>query len=230
MKLAVIPARGGSKRIPRKNVKSFAGRPMIAYAIEAARASGCFDRILVSTDDEEIAQVAVAYGAEVPFRRPASLADDHTPTVPVVAHAITEMASLDLPPPVDVCCIYPGVPLLAPSDLARAYGMLRQAGSAYVFPVIAFPSAIQRALKRRPDGLSAPFHPEYADTRTQDLERAYYDAGQFYWGSAETWAKGLALHTNALTIVVPGHEAIDIDTPGDWHRAEALYALLKRRR
>ena len=226
MKLAVIPARGGSKRIPRKNIRKFAGKPMIAYAIAAARAAGVFDHIVVSTDDDEIAALAGEWGAEVPFVRPAALADDHTPTVPVIAHAISACADLGWHAQM-VCCIYPGVPFIEPDDIAQALALLN-GGAAYVFPVAAFPSPIQRALKREADGTTRPFHPEYAGTRTQDLPTAFYDAGQFYWGQAEAWLAALNIHQNARTLVLPEWRVVDIDTPGDWRRAELLYQTLCR--
>jgi len=222
MHLAVIPARGGSKRIPRKNVRPFAGRPMISYAISAARSSGVFDHIVVSTDDDEISSLAAGEGAEVPFRRPAALADDFTPTVPVVAHAIR--ACRELGWPVErVCCIYPSVPFIRIEDLRRALDLLALGGTDYVFPVTLFPSPIQRALRRSPDGVTRPFHPEFVSTRTQDLEPGYFDAGQFYWGTARAWLDGLSLHGHGKTIVLPEWRVVDIDTPDDWERAEALY-------
>lgn len=227
MRLAVIPARGGSKRIPRKNIKPFCGRPMIAYAIDAARATGVFDHIVVTTDDAEIAAISAAGGAEIPFMRPPELADDHTPTVPVVAHAIEACRELGWPVE-QVCCIYPGVPLIEAADIVQALQLLDQGDSAYVFPVTRFPSPVQRALKRQPDGTTRPFHPEYVSTRTQDLEPAYHDAGQFYWGSRQAWLAGLNIHDNAKTIVLPEWRVIDIDMPADWERAEALYLALLR--
>jgi pseudaminic acid cytidylyltransferase len=220
-RLAVIPARGGSKRIPRKNIRPFAGRPMIGYAIEAARRSGLFEHVVVSTDDAEVAEVARREGAELPFLRPAELADDHTPTVPVIAHAIR--ACRELGWRVDTaCCIYPGVPLLQVQDLAAALALL-QDDTPYVFPVLPFRSPIQRALRRDAGGRSAPFHPEHAQTRTQDLPPAYHDAGQFYWGHAQAWLDGLSLHADARTLVLCDASVVDIDTPADWALAEALY-------
>jgi pseudaminic acid cytidylyltransferase len=228
-RMAVIPARGGSKRIPRKNIRAFAGRPMIAYAIAAARASGLFEHVLVSTDDEEIAAIAAAEGAEVPFRRPAELADDHTPTVPVIAHAIDACRALGWTV-AEVCCIYPGVPLIRAEDIAEALALLQaHAGAGYTFPVTPFPSAIQRALRRQADGRVEPFHPQYVNTRTQDLEPAYHDAGQFYWAAADTWRAGAAIHANGRSIVLPEWRVVDIDTPADWERAEALFAALQGR-
>lgn len=226
MRLAVIPARGGSKRIPRKNIRAFAGRPMIAYAIGAARASGLFDHVVVSTDDAEIAAIAAAEGAELPFTRPADLADDHTPTVPVIAHAIGACRALGWDVQ-QVCCIYPGVPLIRAEDIAEALRLLdAHGGHGYTFPVTPFPSAIQRALRRGADGRVAPFHPEYVNTRTQDLEPAFHDAGQFYWGQAEAWLAGLSIHANGRAIVLPEWRVVDIDTPADWERAEAMVRAL----
>jgi pseudaminic acid cytidylyltransferase len=224
MRVAVIPARGGSKRIPRKNILHFRGRPMIHWAIAAARRSGVFDRIVVSTDDTEIADVARVAGAELPFLRPASLADDHTPTVPVIAHAV---AALQLADDVGVCCIYPAVPLLAAADLAAGLALLDAGATGYVFPVAAYPSAVQRALLRDADGASRPMQPQYTETRTQDLPPAYFDAGQFYWARAATWRAGLSLHAHAHTLVLPEWRVVDIDTPADWARAEALCQVLQ---
>lgn len=225
MKLAVIPARGGSKRIPRKNIKLFHGKPMISYAISAAIRSELFDRIIVSTDDKEIIQVALDYGAEVPFVRPIEIADDHTPTVPVISHAIKECQHMGWSPQ-KVCCIYPGVPFISIRDLRSAYEQLLMTDTDYVFPVTRFPSPIQRALHRLPEGSVKPFQPQYADTRTQDLEPSYFDAGQFYWGNHLAWLRGLNLHLNSSTIVVPEWRVVDIDTQADWERAELLYSAL----
>lgn len=222
MRVAIIPARGGSKRIPRKNIKPFHGRPMIGYAIRAALDSGLFDRVVVSSDDAEIIQVARDFGAEAPFARPAELADDHTPTVPVIAHAIQACLALGWDVQ-DVCCIYPGVPFLSQADLRAAHDLL---DDGYVFPVASFPSPIQRALRLLPDGRVRPFQPEHAATRTQDLEPAFFDAGQFYWGKARAWLEGSNIHLNSRTIVIPEWRVVDIDTPADWDRAELMHAAL----
>ena len=225
MKLAVIPARGGSKRIPRKNIKLFQGKPMVSYAISAAIRSGLFDRVIVSTDDEEIAQVALAYGAESPFMRPSFLADDITPTVPVIAHALSIVQSMGWGVQ-DLCCIYPGVPFISIKDLQFGYEKLLLSGANYVFPVTAFPSPIQRALRRFPDGSVMPFQPEYSGWRTQDLEPGYFDAGQFYWGKPAAWLQGVNIHLSGVTFVIPEWRVVDIDTPEDWERAELLYQSL----
>ncbi|MHA7819023.1 MAG: pseudaminic acid cytidylyltransferase [Erythrobacter sp.] len=226
MNIAIIPARGGSKRITRKNIRPFAGKPMIGYAIEAALACEVIERVVVSTDDEEIAKLARQFGAETPFERPSDLADDHTPTVPVIAHAI-EACREEGWPVNNVCCIYPGVPFIRTEDLAAALTMLEQLDrEGYTFPVAEFPSPIQRALKCGADGSLAPFDPTKVETRTQDLEPAYYDAGQFYWGTAETWVAGLDIHSNGHAIVLPSWRVADIDTPEDWERAELLHRAL----
>ena len=227
MRLAVIPARGGSKRIPRKNVALFAGRPMIGYAISVAQRSGLFDRVVVSTDDPEIADVARSLGAELPFVRPAALADDHAVTAAVMVHALQHGAENGWlsGPDAEVCCIYPGVPLLNVQDLRQGHEALRT--GLYAFAVVPFAAAIQRALRRQANGATAPFFPEHQATRTQDLEPAYHDAGQFYWGHASTWLSGLSIHDHARTVVLPEWRVVDIDTPDDWKRAEALYAALQ---
>lgn len=225
MNIAVIPARGGSKRIPRKNVRNFDGRPMISYAIKAALDSGLFRHVVVSTDDEEIARVALACGAEVPFSRPARLADDYTPTVPVVAHAISEAAKLGWVPDY-VCCIYPAVPLLAISDLSEALELLKASQADYSFPIAEFPSAIQRAMKIGHGHRLSSFFPEHEFTRTQDLERAFFDAGQFYWGRRQAWVENPRVHNSAVGLEIQGHRVVDIDTPEDWKRAEILYQSL----
>ncbi len=225
-RIAVIPARGGSKRIPRKNIKPFAGKPMIAHAIGAANASGVFDHVVVTTDDHEIAEIAVATGAETPFVRPPELADDFTPTVPVIAHAV--QACRDLGWHVQqVCCIYPGVPFIESGDLIEALRLLETGTAVYAFAITAFPSAIQRALRRSEDATVTPFNPEFANARTQDLEPAYFDAGQFYWGNAEAWLGGLDIHANGASIILPEWRVVDIDTPADWERAEAMHRALR---
>lgn len=224
--IAIIPARGGSKRIPRKNIRPFAGKPMISYAIEAARACAHIGHVIVSTDDDEIARIALDCGAEVPFRRPVELADDITPTVPVIQHAVRTWRELGNA--LDhACCIYPGAPFIRTDDIAQGLALLvEHGGEGYTFPVTSFPSPIQRALRRDADGSLAPFDPSHVETRTQDLEPAYFDAGQFYWGAAETWLSGANIHLNGRAIVLPEWRVVDIDTPEDWDRAEALHRAL----
>jgi len=225
LNIAVIPARGGSKRIPRKNIKSFGGKPMIAYAIEAAVSSALFEHVLVSTDDPEIQSIAIEWGAETPFTRPNTLADDQTPTVTVMAHAITECAALGWQFS-NVCCIYPCVPFLEAKDLKNALTAFEKSQAPYCFPVTAFPSAVQRALKQTGNGQMMPLYPEFESTRTQDLEPAFYDAGQFYWGKKQAWLSRVPIHSHGIGHVVPSWRVIDIDTPGDWAHAERMAASL----
>ena len=225
MNIAIIPARGGSKRIPRKNIKAFCGQPMIAYAIKAAQASDLFEHVLVSTDDAEIQIIANSLGAETPFLRPAELANDFTATVPVVAHAVQACEALGWQFS-NVCCIYPGVPFIEVGDLKGSLAQLSERDADYCFPVTEFPSAIHRALKHNSNGLMAPFYPEYELTRTQDLEAAFYDAGQFYWGTKKAWLTNSRIHRSGIGFEIPNWRVVDIDTPADWERAERLAASL----
>jgi len=227
MKLAIIPARGGSKRIPRKNIKLFCGRPMIAWSIDAARASGLFDHIVVSTDDIEISAVAKAYGAEVPFMRPAALSDDYTGTSSVVAHAIQwYRAQGDMPDL--VCCIYATAPFVSAADLQRGLQMLADSGSDFAFSVTSFAFPIQRAIKLTEEGRVQMFQPEHFNTRSQDLEQAFHDAGQFYWGRAAAWiADKPIFSSDAMPVILPRHRVQDIDTPEDWERAEWMFKALQ---
>lgn len=227
MRLAVIPARGGSKRIPRKNIRPFAGKPMIGWSIEAARASGLFDRIFVTTDDDEIARVAADFGADVPFRRPAALADDHTPTIPVIAHAI-EWQAAHGQVPTEVCCIYATAPFVRPDDIRCGFDSLQRAGCDYAFSVTSYAFPIQRALRITTGDRVAMFHPEHLQTRSQDLEPAYHDAAQFYWGNASAWLAGRPLFgETSMPVVLPRHRVQDIDTLEDWERAELMFGALK---
>lgn len=228
MKLAVIPARGGSKRIPRKNIKDFCGKPMIAWSIEAAKQSGCFDRILVSTDDERIAEVARSYGAETPFTRPPELSDDHTGTIPVIAHAVKWQIQNGVTP-TEVCCIYATAPFLQASDLRKGYETLCQEGADYAVSITSYAFPIQRALRIKHDNRIEMFNPENYNIRSQDLEKSWHDAGQFYWGKTNVWLtdKAMFLH-NTVAIVLPRYRVQDIDTLEDWTHAEYMFnALLK---
>ncbi|MDR5907506.1 pseudaminic acid cytidylyltransferase [Franzmannia qiaohouensis] len=229
MNIAIIPARGGSKRIPRKNIKDFGGRPMIAWSIEAACKSECFDRIIVSTDDIEIARVAEKYNAEVPFMRPATLADDHTGTIPVIAHAIEwlqaqgEIADT-------VCCLYATAPFVTTEALQKGYRALcDHADADYAFAVTSYAFPIQRALRKTANGRVEMFQPEHFSTRSQDLEEAWHDAGQFYWGRAEAWQAGRTLFgQRSIPVPMPRHRVQDIDSPEDWQRAEWLMRVLNQ--
>ena len=225
MNIAIIPARGDSKRIPRKNVKEFCGKPMIAYAITAAKASGLFKHVIVSTDNNEIAQIARACGAETPFLRPTKLATDYVATVPVIAHGIEICRNLGWTFE-RVCCIYPGVPFIQIDDLRGALERMNNSDADYCFPVTEYTSAIQRALTLLRNGKMRPLFPEYQLTRTQELEPIYHDAGQFYWGNANAWLKNPNIYSSALGYVIPNWRVVDIDTPDDWQRAELIYHAL----
>jgi len=223
MNLCVIPARGGSKRIPRKNVAFFHGRPMIGWSIAAARESGLFDRIVVSTEDEEIGAVARAEGAETPFLRPAALAGDHAPTVPVIAHAVQ---ALGVAPDTPVCCLYATAPMVQSEDLRMGRALLD--GATYVVSVTTYAFPIQRALRRDASGNVEMIAPEHMTTRSQDLEQAWHDAGQFYWARATTWmAETPVFAPGARGLPLPRTRVQDIDTPEDWARAEAMFSALR---
>ncbi|MCR9968853.1 pseudaminic acid cytidylyltransferase [Vibrio cholerae] len=228
MNIAIIPARGGSKRIPRKNIKAFHGKPMIAYSIEAAIQSGCFDRVIVSTDDREIAEVAKQYGAEVPFIRPAEIADDHATTVDVMHHAITWC--LEHGDNVEaVCCLYATAPFVSANSLRHGYKVLSEDKCEFVFTATTFSFPIQRAIKLSEHGEVTMFSPEYEQVRSQDLVEAYHDAGQFYWGKVQAFTERKPVFApHSKVILLPRIKVQDIDTPEDWSFAEALYALLKQ--
>jgi pseudaminic acid cytidylyltransferase len=226
MRLAVIPARGGSKRIPRKNVRPFAGKPMIAHSISAALASGAFDRVIVSTDDEEIARVARDHGAETPFVRPDELSNDHAATIPVVAHALRW--AQDSGNHVDgCCCIYATAPFVTPDDLRNGAQVLFDGEWRYVFAATTFAFPIFRSIRRLPTGGVEMFYPEHFGTRSQDLPEAWHDAGQFYWGRPEAWLNSDAFFAPWSTVVpLPRWRVQDIDTPEDWERAELMFRCL----
>ncbi|HQS20974.1 MULTISPECIES: pseudaminic acid cytidylyltransferase [unclassified Acidovorax] len=227
MRLAVIPARGGSKRIPRKNIKLFCGKPMIAWSIEAARQSGCFDQIVVSTDDAEIAEVARQNGAQVPFMRPAELSDDHTGTTAVIAHAINWFVAQGQTP-AQVCCLYATAPFVGADDLRRGLIVLTETGSDYAFSVTSYAFPIQRAIRINETGRVEMFNSEHFNTRSQDLEEAYHDAGQFYWGRAGAWLQGRMIFSpDATPVRLPRHRVQDIDTLEDWTRAEWMFKAMQ---
>jgi pseudaminic acid cytidylyltransferase len=226
--IAIITARGGSKRIPRKNVREFAGKPMIAWPIETAIRSQLFDHVIVSTDDPEIARVAADAGAEVPFTRPLELSDDHSGTLEVVGHAVdwarTHDRHFDC-----ACCLYGTAAFTSTEDLADARD--RSHGWDYVFAAGRFIRPPQRAFIKDAAGAMSLLCPEFALARSQDLEVAYYDAGQFYWGSAAAWSERRPIFGERTTFIeLPPERAIDIDTPEDWAMAERQFSEWKRAR
>ena len=227
MKVAIIPARGGSKRIPRKNIRPFCGKPIIAYSIEAALSSGVFDRVLVSTDDEEIAEVASKFGAEIPFIRPAALADDLTGTHDVVKHASARLQDQG-ESPTQACCIYATAPFVRAEDIKRGLDMLINAGKSYAFSVTSFEFPIQRAISISEDGGVIPVDPVAIRMRSQDLQETYHDAGQFYWGTTQAYLDDEPLFSPvSLPVVLPRYRVQDIDTLEDWHRAEIQWQIIQ---
>ena len=227
MNIAIIPARGGSKRIPRKNIKEFHGKPMIAYSIEAAVNSQCFDKIIVSTDDAEIAEVAIKHGAEVPFIRPDNISDDYATTLDVIKHAIefTESRGWAVK---NVCCIYATAPFLTHEFIQKGFRELTSAKIDYAFSATSFPFPIQRALKLNDEQRVEMFQPEHLNTRSQDLEEAYHDAGQFYWGTKSAFLQRKPFFSpQSKAVLLPRKRVQDIDTNEDWELAEALYKALQ---
>ncbi len=228
MKIAVIPARGGSKRIPRKNIRLFAGQPMIAYSIAAARDSNLFDHILVSTDDHEIAEIATAYGAEVPFMRPAALSDDYTGTIEVIAHAIQWMLDQEWPVSM-VCCIYATAPFVQVKDIECGLEALESGSWAYAFPATDFAAPIFRSFHPLPEGGIEMFFPDKFSVRSQDLPAAFHDAGQFYWGHQNAWLENKRIfERHSFPIIIPRWRVQDIDTEEDWQRAELMMNIMMR--
>ncbi|MCA1529375.1 MULTISPECIES: pseudaminic acid cytidylyltransferase [Bradyrhizobium] len=228
MRIAVIPARGGSKRIPRKNIRPFCGKPIISYSIDAARQSGLFDEVIVSTDDEEIAAVARQCGATTPFVRPKEISDDFTGTNAVVKHAVAwfierggEISH--------ACCIYATAPLIQSRYLREGHDALSGSDAAFAFSVTSYAFPIQRAVRITTAGRVDAIHPEHRMTRSQDLEPAYHDAGQFYWGTAAAFLEDLPLFSDrSIGIVLPRMYVQDVDTLEDWEQAEYMFRAINR--
>ena len=226
MNIAIIPARGGSQRIPQKNIRLFHGRPMLAWSIQTAIDSGCFDRVIVSTDDEAIASIARDCGAHTPFMRPAALSDHHSTTGDVMAHAVAWLQAQGLSPQA-VCCIYATAPFLQASDLQNARRLLDDSDVAYVFSATAYDFPIQRAFHLDAQGRVQLFQPQHLLTRSQDLIPAFHDAAQFYWAKPLTWLeKKPVFAPHSMPFLLPKYRVQDIDTPEDWIHAEHLFALL----
>lgn len=225
--IAIIPARGGSKRIPRKNIKAFFGKPLIAYSIEVARQSGLFEKVIVSTDDEEIAQIAQEYGAEVPFVRPKELSDDFTNTGDVIKHTL-EFLKTKGEEYRYVCTLYATAPLLQEKYLLEAFEALKDSDACMAFSATSMPFPIQRTFKLTPNNRCEMFTPEHFFTRSQDLEEAYQDAGQFYLEDRDRKLKDIAFGSQSIPIILPRYLVQDIDTLEDFLRAEIIYETLQR--
>lgn len=224
--VAIITARGGSKRIPRKNIKEFCGKPILAYSVEAAVASGVFDRVMVSTDDEEIAEIGRQWGAEVPFFRSERTANDYASTSEVLLEVLEEYGKRG--EQFDIgCCIYPTAPFVTGEKLRRAVEKLRESDADSLIPVTAFSYPPQRALVVE-DGSLVFKYPEYLDSRSQDLQPHYHDAGQFYVFRTEAFQRtGKIMEGNILPLIVSELEVQDIDNLTDWQIAEMKYRLMQ---
>jgi len=228
MIVAIIPARGGSKRIPGKNIKIFAGKPLIAYSIEAALQSGLFEHVFVSTDSPEIAAVAASFGAEIPFMRPANLADDFTGTDAVILDTLNLIKKNGIIAKY-VCCIYATAPLVSPKDLKLGFEILCRNKACSAFTVTTYPAPVFRALKINALDRLEMLWPEYRIKRSQDLSEALHDAGQFYWADVKKYLKEKTFWSDdALPIRLPRSRVQDIDTVEDWEMAERMFSLIKR--
>ena len=227
MNIVIIPARGGSKRIPKKNLRAFRGKPMISWPIQAAKKANCFDKIIVSTDSTEIASIASAEGAWIPFLRPADLSDDYTTTKTVVLHSINWLKKNKFEPKF-VCCLYATAPFVKPSDLKNGLELIyKQKEDKFVFTATNYAFPIQRAIRLNSKGISSMFNPKYFNTRSQDLEKAYHDAGQFYIANPKTWSDKNNLFENSAPILIPNWRVQDIDEEDDWLRAEMMHQILE---
>ena len=224
--MCLIPARGGSKRIPKKNIRGFCGQPVIARSIALALRSGLFEKVVVSTDDSEIAAVAREAGAEVPFERPASLSDDHTGTIAVVRHAIDKVSEHGFHPDI-VCCLYPAAPFVTERLLDEALQLLRRDDNVdFVFPVARYSPPVQRGFTVTEAGELRMLSPERFATRSQDLEEVFHDTGQFYFARRTTWLNSEVIFSaNSRGIKIGPYDAIDIDDIEDWIFAEQVFAI-----
>ncbi|MBR8465385.1 pseudaminic acid cytidylyltransferase [Campylobacter sp. faydin G-140] len=220
--LCIIPARGGSKRIPRKNIKDFCGLPLIAYSIKAALNSQVFTDVIVSTDDDEIASVALKYGAKVPFIRETNLSDDYATSSDVVRDVIIKFGDrFD-----EICCIYATAPLLTDEILRRAYVKFKETNAEFLFSATEFAFPIQRAIKLDKNSRVSMFYPHFEHTRSQDLEAAYHDAGQFYFGKKSAWLTQKSIFApHSVAFLLPRNLVCDIDTPDDFEFAKKLYQI-----
>jgi N-acylneuraminate cytidylyltransferase len=227
LNLLIIPARGGSKRIPRKNIKLFLGKPIIAYSIEAALNTGLFDEVMVSTDDDEIAKIAIAYGAKVPFLRSNKNSDDFATTFDVIKEVLINYQELNKSFKY-TCCLYPCAPFVTSNKLITAFDVLKTKDFDSVLPITAFGFPIQRAFKIDENKKASFFYPEFSLTRSQDLEQSFHDVGQFYWLNISKCLQKQAIITdNTGSFIISELEAQDIDNELDWKLAELKYELIQ---
>ena len=225
---AIIPARGGSKRIPKKNIKCFLGKPIIAYSIEKAIETNLFDKVIVSTDNDEIAKVAMKYGAEIPFIRPKELADDFTGTHEVISHAVKFLeASREI---IDyACCIYPTAPLLKKNDIVRGFDLIKTGKWDSIIAATSYSYPIFRSFKKLSNGGLEMIFPKYYNSRSQDIPNIYHDAGLFYWAKPDIWKnKPKGFNEKNSIVNIPNHRVQDIDVLDDWIKAEMIYKMLNK--
>ena len=223
--IAIITARGGSKRIPRKNIKEFLGKPIIAYTIEAALASNMFDQVMVSTDDDEIAEIAKKYGAQVPFMRSEKTSNDFATTADVLNEVIDEYKKLGESFEY-MCCLYPTAPFVTPEAIGQAMKILEDNGADTVLPVVKFSFPPQRGVVMK-DGYLTPKYPECMPMRSQDLEPMYHDAGQFYCMKVSSFLEqGKVVMDKTMPYMQDDMNVQDIDTLEDWAIAEVKYKVL----
>ncbi len=227
MNVAIIPARGGSKRIPKKNIKNFLGKPIIAYSIENAIDSNLFDKVIVSTDDDEIAQVAIKYGAEVPFVRPKKLSDDFSGTHEVIGHAVRWLE--DYGDVIDyACCLYATAPLIQIKDLIKGFKLIEIEKWELIIAATNYSNPVFRSFEKLPNGGLKMLFPEHYTSRSQDLPEVYHDAGQFYWANSQVWKdKPIGFSESSTIVKLPNHLVQDIDTMEDWAKAERIYENYK---
>jgi pseudaminic acid cytidylyltransferase len=227
MRVAIIPARFGSKRIKKKNIKTFYSKPMIYWAIKIIKESKLFDFICVSSDSNKILNIARKYGVKILIKRPNYLSSDKTPTKPVIIHAIENLKKMKIKFET-VCCVYPCNPFMLSNDLKKAFKIYKENNSKFVFPVAEYSHPIQRALKINNKSEINSITFDNLNKRTQDLEKAYFDSGQFYFGSKSIWQSNKDPHNNGIPLIIPSWRAVDIDNLNDWKRAELLFQILNK--
>ena len=226
--LLIIPARGGSKRIPKKNIKRFKGKPIIEWTINELLKLDSFEKIIVSTDDEEIAKISNNSGIEVPFIRPKRISDDNASTRDVIIHAIRWFKEKNIEFG-NVCCVYPTSIFIKHESISNALKILNsKKEEGYIFSATSFPHPIQRSFYINKRGNSQMFFPEKFRSRTQDLENSYHDAGQFYIASPKVWIEKQNIFENGIPFVIPRWHSIDIDTIEDWELSEIIFELNKK--
>lgn len=222
MKIAIIPARFGSKRIKKKNIKLFYSKPMIVWTLKKLTESNFFDKIVVTSDSKKILNISKNNGADILIHRPKKLSGDIVGTLPVITHALKQLKKYNYNKSY-VCCVYPCNPFLNFKDVKNGFLKLKKNLTKFIFPVTEYSHPIQRALKLNANNHAIPFLKTNSNKRTQDLEKTYFDAGQFYWGTSNLWHENNSLHKSGMCIPIPSWRVVDIDNLSDWKRAEVLF-------